>query len=326
MERQEHYAVKVIVFLGAFVFLLLFFSAQLLQKQLKPDLRQRVQVDIQRSPFNRERAAKDLESILSGAGPRPAGSPGVEIARGYLRKEAQRAGFALSEYPFETAAPSGKVACASLMVRVRGTLPGVILVGTPLDTPVVDGKPILGANAAGAGTAWLLEMARMLGSHRSGRSLWLVWYDGTQTPGKGREFVELLRASGELGQVEAVINVAEIGDCFLSVASDPLAPSWLRDCVWGMARDLVYDRHFSEAGPAAAAVEPSFRACGMPCLDLVDYPFGGTVVQHRELWHSAQDTADRVCPESLQAIADVLYYSLVPLEAQLDVLARERVR
>jgi len=58
-------------------------------------------------------------------------------------------------------------------------------------------------------------------------------------------------------------------------------------------------------------------------LELVDYPFGGTVAQHPELWHTEKDTVERVCPGSLQAVADVLYYALVPLEAQLDVLARE---
>lgn len=324
MDRPERYAIKVIFVLGVLVFLFLLFAAQVIKKQLEPNLNQRVRIEIQRSPFNRPRAVKDLGAILSEAGPRPAGSTGAEITRAYIRKEAARAGLALIEYPFESAAPDRKIRCVTLVARVQGTREGAILVGTPLDTAVAGEKALLGANASGSGTAWLLEMARVWGPKREGRSLWLTWYDGTQTPGRGVEFIEALRASGELGKVDAVVNAAEIGDCFLGLAPDPAAPAWLRDCVWSMARDLAYDSHFSTVGAPPAPIEPSFRACGMPCLDLLDYPFGGTVVQHNELWHTEKDTADRVCAESLQAVADVLYYALGPIEAQLDVWAREK--
>lgn len=327
MDRPERYAIKIIFVLGVFVFLFLLFAAQAIKKQLEPNLKQRVRIETQRSPFNRQRAAKDLGAILSEAGPRPSGSPGAEITRAYIRKETARAGFALTEYSFESGALDRKVRCVTLVARVQGTREGAILVGTPLDTGFAGEKALLGANASGSGTAWLLEMARMWGPKREGRSLWLTWYDGTQTQGKGREFIEALRASGELDKVDAVINAAEIGDCFLGLAPDPAAPAWFRDCVWNMARDLAYDTHFSAIDTPLqppAPIEPSFRACGMPCLDLLDYPFGGTVVQHNELWHTEKDTADRVCAESLQAVADVLYYALGPIEAQLDVWAREK--
>ena len=59
-----------------------------------------------------------------------------------------------------------------------------------------------------------------------------------------------------------------------------------------------------------------FRRAGVPAIDVIDFTYGGSVGEHLKTWHTANDTLDRVCPDSLQVIGDVIYYALPEIDAQ----------
>jgi Zn-dependent M28 family amino/carboxypeptidase len=58
-----------------------------------------------------------------------------------------------------------------------------------------------------------------------------------------------------------------------------------------------------------------FRRAGIPAMDVIDFQYGGSDMDHAANWHTAADTIDKVCAESLQVVGDVIYHALPKLDA-----------
>jgi len=320
-------ALKVIVVMGVLAFGLLLLVAVGLNKALKPNERERVsRAPAYTTPFDANRAFRDLEQIV-GFGPRPPGSEAQAKLRAYVKREVAQAGLRVREHRFEAETPLGPREMVNVVAVVQGARPGIILLGNHYDTKHFEDFAFAGANDGGSSTAWMLEMARALGPSREGRSLWLVWFDGEEafaerpaTDGLygSRAFVEHLHETGELEQVAAMINVDMIGDCYLRILRDGDAPDWLSNVVWEMAHRIGYRMHFSDMMLDVQGGHLPFRRAGVPSLAVIDFSYGGSPLEHRKNWHTANDTLDKVCPKSLQAVAGVIYHSLAGIEGYLD--------
>lgn len=319
-------AMIIILIMGIAAFLLLFVFAAALNRSLHPNEQERVVIRTKYSPFDGARAYQDLEWIV-GIGPRPAGSEAAAALRSRLQKELAQAGLRVWEHAFDADTPLGKRRMVNLAAVVEGNKPGVILLGNHYDTKHFSDIHFVGANDGGATTAWMLETARMFGPRREGRSLWLLWFDGEESFGRwserdglygSRAFVEHLRQKGQLQDIHAMINVDMIGDCYLHLLRDRNAAPWLREIVWEVAHRLGYHNHFGRGIQDIQDDDLPFRQAGVPSLLLIDFSYGGSILEHRKNWHTEQDTLDKVCKESLQAVADVLYHALPAIEAHLD--------
>ena len=280
--------------------------------------------------FDGVRAYETLKEVVA-IGPRPPGSSEAAALRDLIRTELAQAGLEVTEYPFDTDTPLGKRHMVNLVVVVKGTRPGVIALGNHYDTKFFDRFRFVGANDGGATTAWMIEMARTLGPARKGRSVWLLWFDGeeafqewtaTDSLYGSRETVRRLRATQELGEVRALINLDMIGDCHLGIARDAGAPPWLVNVLWKSAAELGYERHFLAESQTIEDDHVPFRLAGVPCINLIDFEYGTSRAEHDATWHTANDTIDRVCPASLQAVGDVVYHALPAIESVLDAQAR----
>jgi len=319
-------ALKVIVAMGVLTFIVLSLIPLAFQRSLQPDEQERVRIRQKYSPFERDRAHADLEAIVA-FGPRPAGSEAAAAVRAHLRQELTRAGLRHWDQHFQGETPEGVVPMVNLIAAIEGDQPGIIVIAAPYDTPDLPGTGFVGVNTGGAATAWLLEWARALGPEREGRTLWLVWFDGKEGAGMGGEagptpggsaFLALQREAEVLHLIELMINVDMIGDCYLRISRDPGAPAWLEDILWDTGARLGYGAHFGRIPRELPNDHLHFREAGIPAILLMDFVFGGSLLEHQRLWHTAADALDKVCPESLQAVADVLYHALPALEAQLD--------
>ena len=318
-------AIKAILGIGAIAFALLMAASFGVKKMMRPSSKQQVVIREKYSPFDARRAWNDLEHIV-GLGPRPSGSEAAEALRDYLRAELAKAGVELREQHFEAQTSLGVVPMVNLTAVIPGTREDVILIGNHYDTKYLPGIEFVGANDGGATTAWMLEMARALAPKREGHTLWLVWFDGeeafqtwSETDGLygSKAYVAHLRETGDFALLRVMINVDMIGDCYLSILRDREAPDWLSDVVWETAAKLRYGDHFSGFSHTMQDDHLPFRDAGVPALELIDFIYGGSPLNHRQNWHTMRDTIDRVCPESLQAVADVIYHSLPALEAAL---------
>lgn len=320
-------ALRVIIALGLLSFVGLYLASAALKKSLKPNELERVTVRERYSPFDRNRAMADLRFIMD-LGPRVSGSPAAETLRGYLVRELRAAGLEPGVEPADSAGGTGTSPLVNVTAICPGPKPGILILGTHYDTFSPESGAFAGANAAAAGTAWLLEFARTFDPRWNGRTICFVWFDGHDGPvaDKGgalplngsRAFVESLRARGLLDEVCAMIEVSAVGDCYLGLFRDQAAPAWLTGLVWERAENLGYSAHFSATALARTGDATSFRDAGLPALALLDGSYGGSSLEHARYWRTAGDTIDLICPESLQAVADVLYHAFPAIDAYLD--------
>lgn len=323
-------ALKVIVAGGVGVFaLLIFFSAGMRQFAYRDD--SQVPNDVRaRTPFDGKRAFADLERICA-VGPRPPGSPEAAQVRDLIRSELEACGVPSKEYPFEANTPLGPRSMVNVAGFVKGTEDGIIILGNHYDSKYFPDFRFVGANDGGSTTAWMIEMARALGPEREGRSVWLVWFDGeeafkewtdTDSLYGSREFVRELRKQGKVQSVAAMINVDMIGDTYLGVFRDSGAPAWLSNLIWSTAGGLGYSGHFLPRSMLIQDDHMPFRLAGIPAINLIDYEYGGSRLDHTNLWHTPNDTIEHVSADSLQVVGDVIYHALPDLDALLDERAR----
>lgn len=326
MNRLGATAIKVIVAFGVIAFATLYFVGFVLQRAARPVEAERVIPNANRSPFDGARAYRDLETIV-GFGPRVAGSKESGELRSFIRSGLETAGLEVFEWSFDAATPLGRKAMVNVVGVVKGTRPELLILGNHYDTKYFPDFSFLGANDGGATTAWMMEMARTLGPSREGRTLWLCFFDGEEAFEEwsardslygSRAFVKRLRENDELSLVGAMINVDMIGDCYLGVVEDADAPIWLGRILRNKAGELGYRNHFLSASLKIEDDHLPFRQAGIPSINLIDFRYGGSLFDHRKNWHTSNDTIDRVCPESLQAVGDVIYHILPTIDGYLD--------
>lgn len=280
-------------------------------------------------PFDAERAYRDLTEIVA-LGPRVSGTRSSVALRGIIRRELEKAGLEVREFPFKARTPMGERDMVNLVGVVQGTRPEIILLSNHYDTKYLPDIEFVGANDGASTNAWMLEMARALGAKREGYTIWLCFFDGEEAfvewgPTDGlygsREMAGRLNESGDLANAKVLINVDMIGDCQLTVFRDAGAPRWLWDVVQQEAGALSHAKHFVGNAPLIEDDHIPFREAGLPAMNLIDYRYGGSNDEHFRTWHTSRDTLDRVCARSLKIMGDIVYRALPQVERALDLRA-----
>jgi hypothetical protein len=119
-----------------------------------------------------------------------------------------------------------------------------------------------------------------------------------------------------LDRVQGVLYVGAIGDCYLNVTVSHSNASGIAGIVEETAKRLGYGLHF--ALPVLSASTTPWQALGVPMIMLHDTSYGPSPLDHQRLWLTAEDTVDLLCPESLQAVADVVYHAFPAIEGYLN--------
>ena len=277
------------------------------------------------SDFDGERAFRDLESLLE-VGRRVPGTEGSRQAQKFIIDNLRGAGLKIEEYGFKALTPLGTIEMNNIVGIVEGTQPGVIILSNHYDSKYFPDFKFVGANDGGSTTAWMLEVARVLGGKRNGHTIWLTFFDGeeaiqewtdTDSLYGSRDMVLKLRTNGMLDQIKAVINVDMIGDKQLGILRDPDAPEWLRKPIWDTAKELGYGNHFLRETLVIEDDHLPFRRANVPAINLIDFKFGGGSREHDRNWHTANDTIDKVSAESLQIVGDVILSALPAIEVNI---------
>jgi hypothetical protein len=323
-------AIKVIVTLGILAFAILGLTSVALKNAARSGGSRLAVVEQSHSPFDSKRAYADLKTIVA-FGPRTSGSQALERSREFIKQQLGKAGLKVWEHAFDAPTPVGTLKMVNVVGVIEGTKPGIIVLGNHYETKYFSDIVFVGANDGGSTTAWMIEMGRTLGPRRDGRTVWLGFFDGEESFGEwsatdglygSRAFVEYLRGDGRLAEIQVMINLDMIGDCYLGIKRDRAAPEWLTGAIWGAARTLNYAAYFL---PFADAIEDDhvpFRRAGIPAVDIIDFSYGRLQSDHVRLWHTANDTIDHVCAESLQVVGDVIYHALPKVDAYLDSSGR----
>jgi glutaminyl-peptide cyclotransferase len=236
-------------------------------------------------------------------GPRPVGSEEGRETASYIVDELSQLGWITETQEFIYRGVIGRNIIAA---QGRGPL---IILGAHYDTrsvadrdPVDPTQPVPGANDGASGVAVLLELARTLAVEKTGSEIWLVFFDAEDQGGiNGWPFSVGASYMAEHLSVdpEAVVVVDMIGDAEQEIFWERYSDAQLMRKLWAIAADLGYQSYFIPLyGSPILDDHVPFLERGVVAVDIIDidYPY----------YHTAEDTADKVSPESLQRVGRVL--------------------
>jgi glutaminyl-peptide cyclotransferase len=265
--------------------------------------------------FDAARAFKHLEAVVA-IGPRPAGSPGAAKTREYITKEMAALGLEAVEQAFEARTPAGPTRMANVRVTLPGASKSRLLITGHYDTKLFKEFTFVGANDAGSSTAFLIELARVLKDRKNAVTIELVFFDGEEAVGEwetgntwgSRHYVDAARQDGSLKEIKAMVLVDMIAEKDPVYMRESLSTPWLTDIIWSHARKLNR-REFAAQALEVQDDHVPFLNAGIPAVDIIDidYPH----------WHQEGDTLDKVSPEGLQAVGDVLLAALTDIEQRI---------
>ncbi len=275
--------------------------------------------------FDARRAFRHVEKLVA-IGPHPSGSPGIKKVRAYISEELKKAGIQVREQPFTAETPDGPIPMVNLIGEIRGRRPDVILLGSHYDTKYFPQFRFVGANDSGSSTGLLLELARVISSERREWTYWYVFFDGEEARGEwsrtdgiygSRHFASRLQATGEVRRVRAGIVLDMIGDRDLDIRREASSTPWLTEILWGTARRLGDQRYFLDEVLAVEDDHAPLLRLGIPAALLIDFDYGGRGGQN-PYWHTPEDTLDKLSPESLRIVGEVVLGSLPSIEYELS--------
>jgi len=256
--------------------------------------------------FDGERAYRDVVAQVA-LGPRIPGSQASAQARAYFRKHLEQAGWQVSEQRFSYA----NVSLANLVAR-KGEGP-VIIVGAHYDSrpradndpdPARRETPVPAANDGASGAAVLLELARVLRWDETQGAIWLYFFDAEDSGniagwpwvlGSSHAAQSLPRDT----RVEAMVLLDMVGDRDQQFYWEGNSDPGLRAEVWLQSVQLGYGPYFIPRVKYSLTDDHvPFVQRGIPAVDVVDFDY--------PYWHTTEDTADKVAPESLTRVGRVI--------------------
>jgi glutaminyl-peptide cyclotransferase len=257
--------------------------------------------------FDGDRAWAWVERQIA-YGQRPAGSPQLRRLARVLRARLPRG-------RFEPLPSPG-------MRNVVGGLPGrgkAVIVGAHYDT-LATPKGFVGANNGAAGTAIVLELARVLARMdrpAGAPPVRFVLYDGEEPPGLPEDDPDFYhhglrgsRADAEAHgrATRAMILLDYVGGRGLRLpregSSNPLLWAKLRAAARAVGAGAVFP---DGTGPTIFDDHTPYLRAGVPAVDLIDWSYPG---------HSLRDGLGRMSERSLDAVGETVLELVRRLEAQ----------
>jgi Zn-dependent M28 family amino/carboxypeptidase len=270
--------------------------------------------------FDSNRAFGHLKTLVE-IGPRPAGSPGIQQTRDYIRQQLSAVGLTPALQDFDAQTPVGLVKMVNISATIPGPGNGRLIFAGHYDTKLFKEFTFVGANDAGSSTAFLLELARVLKERRNAVTIEILFLDGEEAFGDwetgntfgSRHYVEAARQAGTLQEIKALVLVDMIGDKELVIKRESRSTPWLTDIIWAAARELKRPE-FIAASTAVDDDHLPFLAAGVPATNIIDLDYPDESMRY---WHTADDTLNKVSPHSLQVVGDVLLAALPAIELRI---------
>lgn len=280
--------------------------------------------------FDGQRAFEHVRKQVE-FGPRPAGSEELARTREYMIKELGSYGLNVTTDEFTPQTPIGPRKMVNVTAELKGESSEVIIISSHYDTKLFKEFRFVGANDGGSSTGAVMELARVMAARgqKPRYTYWFVFFDGEEafcaewdeckngsdpdnTYGS-RHYVKQLQSRSETSRVRAMILLDMVGYSQLEFGRDKeLSTVWLVDAIWATARELGYGKHFidRDEGVGSDDHEPFLRA-GIQSVDIIQ------IYSYDCCWHRPTDTLDKISPQSLKIVGDVVLASLPRIEQRL---------
>ena len=220
---------------------------------------------------------------------------------------------------FSDLTPRGSVVFVNLIARfpangVSPAAPGAqqVIVCSHYDTKRFSTIRFVGASDGASSTGALVELARVLALDPAFAAKFeLVFFDGeeavqqfTETDGLwgSRHYASVLRETGRARQFKLAILWDMIGDKDLTITLSPNSPPDLAKGIFAASEALGMRENFGYFTRDILDDHVPLGRAGIPAIDLIDFDY--------LYWHTADDTLDKLSPESLRKVGWVTLYYL----------------
>jgi len=263
--------------------------------------------------FSGQNAFQHVQAIVE-LGPRPPESEEIKKTRTYIHQQLEANGWQVIDQPFASRTQRGPVQFVNIIAR-RPDQPEhgkLFFVGSHYDTKTFDSIRFVGANDGGSSTGALIELGRVLNLHPNlARQIELIFFDGeeayenfTRSDGLygSRFFAKKAKAAKHAQFYKGGIIWDMIGDRNLTITLPVDSPTALSQGIFTAASALQVRSHFTYSHGDIIDDHTPFNEIGVPTIDLIDFDYPP--------WHTAEDTLDKLSPESLQIIGQITLYFL----------------
>lgn len=252
--------------------------------------------------------------------PRPPESEIFRKFRTYLANTLKSFSLKVWEEPFTASTPKGAISMANVVAEKKGQTDHILYLASHIDTKIIDGIEIQGANDSGSSTAALLELARVISKQDTKFTYRFVFFDGEESIGLNmtdrdglygsREHVRRLKGDNLIPNVHAMILLDMIGDKNPVIIKDLDSSQELYSLFAVCCQRLGYKN--LSAGPATSMYDDHvpFLGVGIPSLDIIDFDYG----PNNSFWHTEKDKAENVSVNSIFKVVQVVACMLESLE------------
>ena len=250
---------------------------------------------------------------LVAFGPRPPGSPAIAKSQAYIADVLKKLGLQVEHQDFLASTPNGPVSMKNIVGKTEQSGRSVVILASHYDTRLMTNAAFVGANDGGSSTGLLLELARVLSPRRNAFTVWFVFFDGEEAQREwsetdslygSRYFVEKLKADGQTQVIKAMVLMDLVGDRDLKLENDASSTPQLMELVRKSAVELGYSKNLAASQKGMVDDHIPFIRAGIPAVDLIDFDYGFN------LWHTPNDTLDKISPHSLKIVGDIAVRTL----------------
>jgi len=266
-----------------------------------------------------EKVMRHVEKIVS-YGPHPPGSEAQKEVGSYIAEQLQSHGLEVHTHTFHPVTPLGRREMTNIWGVVEGKEDSIIILASHYDSKYFEDFAFVGANDSGSSSGLLLELARMLKQDNpTDYSLWFVFFDGEEaffdwtsadSIYGSREFVRMLKGRGQLGKISALILLDMVGEKDLVLRKEINSMHWMNQIIWDQGGEMGYGDIFQSRGNTGAQDDHlPFAQEGIPVVDIIDLDYA--------YWHKKEDTLDKLSPDNLRIVGDVVLASLPEIAKRL---------
>lgn len=259
------------------------------------------------------------QQLLAVAPKRYNGSPGHMAAEQFIaehfKPEAAKGNFEKDEFTVNT--PAGPQTMRNYIVRFPGKRDGAIVLASHYETNFpLRNIHFVGANDGACTTALLIALGQYFRVHPpTGYSVWLVFDDGEEAVQQWtdqdslygtRHLAARWYSDGTDRRIKAFLVADMLGDKDLDILQDQSSTPWLRDLLRKAAANTHHSGNISREQGYEQDDHLPFLQRGVPALDVIDSNYGPHTVSKPDGYHhTAEDTIDKISPQSLQTSADI---------------------
>jgi Zn-dependent M28 family amino/carboxypeptidase len=277
----------------------------------------------QKSAVSGESVYSLTQQFLAVAPKRYNGSPGHLAAEKFIsdhfKPEAARGNFEKDEFTVNT--PAGPQTMRNYIVRYPGKRDGIIVLTSHYETNYpLRNIHFVGANDGACTSALLIAIGQYLRVHPpTGYSVWLLFDDGEEavqdwnysaytdhTYGT-RHLAAKWYSDGTDRRIKAFIVADMIGDKDFNIDRVTNSTPWLLDALRTAAKNTGHSANIFRYSEDEQDDHEPFAQRGVPVIDLIDAHYGPSTVEMPDGYHhTADDTIDKISPQSLQISADII--------------------